>query len=297
MKNFIKNIREHKAAAAICLLLLAALITAAVLAMKNETNDDSSSAEGDGQASGQAESSTTVYFKGTDYPVTVTRESNGTLTVEFDGSKSPDSAWGFSTDDTESALVEVKNSEEKDCKMTSTVAPVSMGYAALSFTRSGEVSGIKYNAVTIEAEVCVSADKDGNMQVSLSDIKQNLSSAGALDSETPYMLKDDKVIMPNGGDWVLEPKLADGAPSSLFRIYRLNDVDGMEYFAVEKVPSALAGVNADAAFKMLAESRLVLKSESLDIEQELECTMTDDRTWKLSVYNADEKTEDSSENE
>lgn len=296
MNNFVRNVKEHKAAAVICLLLLAALITVTVFVMKDQKSDTELSSDDTEDVSQSTEK---LLFADSSYPVKVVTENDGTLSVELDGSASPDITWAMIGDDSSDTIIKAENSEEKEGLMTCTISPVSVGYATLGFSRSGEVKGIKYNAVVIDIDVYVSADKDGNQKVSLSDARISTSSAGGLDSDTPYLLDGDRVVLPNGGDWVLEAKLADGAPKGLFNIYRLQDVDGLEYYAVDKDITLLAGMDAEKTVEILKESRLVLSSESLGIEQELECTMSEERKWVLSVYDPEKnkQTEESSDDE
>ena len=268
MSNFIKNVKQHKIAALISFLVLAVLVVILVLVFKKGSKQDDLTPT-DSNAANSAKISEEGYFEKSDYPVNVVNSGNE-LKFELDGSKSPDSEWTVTTDDTESAVLKTSNDgDEKDSKLTVIGKPVSIGYAMLTFTRSGEINGLAYNAVTIEASVCVSENDDGDLQLSLVDISQSTANAGALDSKTPYLLDGDRIIFPAGGDWVLIPVNDENTPYGLLNVYEGVEADGMTYVTVERNVAAVADLDPEAAFKALESSRLKLISESLGVEQDL----------------------------
>ena len=112
------------------------------------------------------------------------------------------------------------------------------------------------------------------MSFYFSDIRQKLSSAGAVDSGTPYILKGNRVILPNGGDWILT---AENAPDLMYYIDYGTDEDGHKYFEVIK------DVSIEWTDEEFDKAKLVLKSDSLNQKQYLDCYMGDDRTWVLSM--------------
>ena len=74
----------------------------------------------------------------------------------------------------------------------------------------------------------------------------------------------------------------------MFYIEEGYDGENLQYFYVEKDLSALTALDGEQALKVLSESRLVLKSEKLGIEQKFECLMNDDKLWELYPYNEDQ---------
>lgn len=287
MSNFVRNVKQHKVAALVCFLILAAVIAVTVLLMRNEKEQTDLSAPDTEQQ--EAKDTVTEYFTDTDYPVKVTK-GGGKLTLALDGAKSPDTAWQTVSDDTEQAVIKAENDgEEKDGILSSVVTPVSVGYAKLTYSKSGELGGIAYNAVTIEAEIYVSVDDENNMSVTLSDIKQSSPQAGALDTDTPYLIDGNRVVMPNGGDWIIVVSLAKGAPANLYIISRNTGDDGVEYLSVEKNPTAVQGTSLDEIAKIIDDSKIVLVSSSLGIQQPLKCELSSEKTWVLSV--SDEEVE------
>lgn len=285
MSNLIRNIKEHKIAALVGAGLLIAVIAALVLLIMSGRGQND---ESDPDSEKLKPTVVTDYFADSDYPVKVTSGGKG-FSISIDGSKSPDCTWSVVSDDTEQRVVVLENSDENDPQMESSLIPVFAGYATLTYTRGGEINGIAYNAVSIEADVYVSSDDDGKMMITLSDIRQTTSAVGALDSDTPYLIDVSRVLLPNGGDWILVPAAVEGVPDDLYSIARYSDEDAMEYFYVEKDPSVIETTDYNELMKKLDESRLVLYSESLGIQQTLECKLSSDKVWVLSV--SDEQAE------
>ena len=283
MSNFIKNVKQHKVAALISFAVLAVLIVVLVLVMKKGGGSDDELSLPDSDGGKASQLSEQSYFENSGYPVKVVL-SGKELRIELDGSKSPDSEWTVVSDDTEGEVLKTEtDGEEKDSKLSVVGTPVSIGYAMLTFTRSGEVKGLAYNAVTIEADISVTSDDDGNLKAAVSDIRQSTSNAGALDTETPFLLDGNTVILPAGGDWVLTPYNENGnIPYGLITVYDGEESDGMKYFVVEKDVSAAISLEPEDAFKALNDSKVLLISEELGVEQLLDLKKSGDR-WVLSI--------------
>ena len=285
MNNLIRNIKEHKIAALVCAVLLIAVIAVMVILIWSEKGQTD---KPDPDSEQIKPTVVTDYFADSDYPVKVTSGGKG-FSISIDGSKSPDCTWEVASDDTEQRVVVLENSDGNELQMESALIPVFPGYATLTYSRGGEISGIAYNAVSIEADVYVSSDDDGKMMITLSDIRQTTSSAGALDTDTPYLINGSRVLLPNGGDWLLVPAVVDGAPDSLYSIARYSGENGLEYFYVQKDPSVIETNDYSELMKKLDESKLVLVSESLGIQQTLDCKLSSDKVWVLTV--SDEQAE------
>lgn len=295
MNNFVRNIKQHKLAALICFLLLAAIVAAVVVMVIKERNgaaDSSSLAEVEQKAGEQ--SRTAEYFGDTDYPVKVTTK-DGKVILDLDGSKTPDLTWQVVSDDTEQAVIKAENDgEETEGRLSTVITPVSVGYATVSCTRGSEVSGIAFNVSHIEAEVYTSIDENGNISATLSDIRQTKSLGGALDTKTPFLLDKNAIILPNGGDWTVEIILADGAPADLFRAFRDEGEGDLVRYYFEKNISAIKSDDLGEITKMLDDSKIVLKNETLGIEQQLDLTMSPEKEWVFSIHE-DSEDEDSAD--
>lgn len=264
MKNFIRNIKEHKLIALICLAVLVVMIVIVAVAVGSSGGSD------DEEES--AEQKNPVYFEDTDYPTRVEIKEDGRLSVRIESKKADSLKWEVFLNPDEVPLKD--NIYEENGGLYIEMLPESEGYATVVFVKSSEVSGMKCEAVRIELDVYVSSDDKGNMSFYFSDIRQKFSSAGAVDSETPYILKGNRVILPNGGDWILT---TEDAPPAMYYIEYGIDEENHGYFSVKK------DVSIDWTDEEYANAKLVLESESLNKKQYLDCRMGDDRTWVLSV--------------
>ncbi len=288
MSNLINNIKKHKIAALVSLTVLVGLIAVVILVMKKGSSDTKPLTPSE-SAAGQQQATDAEYFERSDYPVKITTSSKGDMRIELDGARSPDSSWSVVCDDTEgSVLTYDTDGEEKEGKLAIELSPVSIGYATFEFTRSGEIAGYKYDAVDIIADVYVYSDDDDKLRLKVAEMNQKTANAGALDTDTPYILSDSRVLLPGGGDWYLAPKSSEDVAVNVFGIYEGVEDDGTKYFSVERDLTAVAGLDGEEAFKALTNGRLLLVSESLGIEQELAFYLSSDKTWKLSIYNEPE---------
>lgn len=288
MSNFINNIKQHKIAALVSLTVLVGLIAVVILVMKKGSSDTKPLTPSE-SAAGQQQATDAEYFERSNYPVKITTSSKGDMRIELDGAKSPDSSWSVVCDDTEgSVLTYETDGEEKEGKLALALSPVSVGYATFEFTRSGEIAGYKYDAVDIIADVYVYSDDDDKLRLKVAEMNQKTANAGALDTDTPYILSDSRVLLPGGGDWYLVPKSSEDVAVNVFGIYEGVEDDGTKYFSVERDLTAVAGLDGEEAFKALTNGRLLLVSESLGIEQELAFYLSSDKTWELSIYNEPE---------
>ena len=263
MSTFIKNIKEHKLIALICLLLVAGLITAVILVNRPSGEDTKENTE----STAETEDTATEYFKEYDYPVKLTN-SDGKLTLVLDGSKTPDLKWETVSETT--GVVQIsQNGEESEGKLTSVISPIAVGYSTVSYKRTTEMAGYSVDLVTVTAEIMVYEDESSNFVIDISDIRETGSDIGAADTEYPFILKDNRVILPNGGDWTLEP--SSEAPAELFAVMNGVDENDVVYFQVGIRPEKILGEDGVINTAALS-SPLILKSESLGIEQKIVCS-------------------------
>ena len=273
MKNFIQNIKNHWIIALVCMAVLLAAITFAVILLRTGNGIG-----GDGQTTGRQ-----GYFEDTDYPVYVT-ERKGIVLFELDGSKTPDLTWQTAFTD-EAVASASGNVKERSGKLKAELLPVQTGYTVVSFTRTGQIGGISFDAAVIRAELYVTSDADGAMTLRCANVYQELASAGAADTDTPYILEGNRVLLPNGGDWTLTYRRPDGIAQDEYYIEEGQNADGVQMFTVyprqgeasTRSPEDLEGGDVpddedeeDAAAAGTVQG-LVLRSASLGMEVRLEC--------------------------
>ncbi len=272
MNNFIRNIKKHRIAALICLaVLLIGIIVAAVMLHRDST-------AGKDTIEKIHTANTEEYFTDTETPV-YTSTSGQNLLLSIEGAAGEAEEW--STEVTPTGLVFIGDKrEEKDGDLTFTISPVSTGYTTLILRKSGETAGLTYDKVRITADLVIYNGDDGVLHIRASELRKDNGSSGATDSDTPYVLDGNRVIMPNGGDWTLAPENADALPEGFYRILPGTDENGHSYFDVTKDTSKLTADEADD-FLAVLNSVLLLKSESLGVTKKLDCIMNDNRQWIL----------------
>ncbi len=278
MKNFIQNIKKHWIIALICAAVFIIAVTVAVIISKS------------GGATGGNSQTTerTAYFEDSDYPVIVT-EKQGTVFFELDGSKTADLTWETMFSDPDIASLG-ENAKERSGKLKAVVLPKNSGYTIVTFTRSGEISGVRYDAAKISAELYVTSDADGVLTMRCSNVYQALDTAGAADSSTPYIFDGNTVLLPNGGDWTLTYRKPDDLTMDEYYVEEGQNADGIRMFTVypnqtveaTRDPADLAegdmppdDEETQAAEQPEQKTGLILRSESLGIEQQLECYPND----------------------
>ncbi len=276
MKNFIRNIKEHKKIALICLALIIILVVVTVLVMKLGGKSDSSSSsdtqsEGDGNKSG--------YFSDSKYPVSVTA-SGSTATISLEAKDSSDNMkWELSVADDSIASAEF-DGKDTDKKLDSTLTPKGVGYTTVTYKRTGELNGVSYDSVNLRVDVTVYADDDSGLHIRVDNVHQSTSSSGAVDSKTPYLLKDNRVIFPAGGDWTLTAEPEGKLPKGLYVLLPGTDDEGHSYYEVSMNNSLIIKDNGEVDMDAI-NSRLVLQSESLGVKKKLKCVMNAEKEWKL----------------
>ena len=295
MEKIIQKINDHRIIATIIAVLICAAIIVVIFLLsgspEKKNSDFSSAAETIVE---------TDYFEDSDYPVHV-KASDSKISIKLDGSKTPDLTWDTAIEPGGIIYAENDAKEDKGV-LNSDINPKGGGYVTVTYTRTAEIAGRKLNVAKIDVDIIATAADDGTISVAVSDIRQELSSSGAVDTDTPYLLEGNKVILPNGGDWVLvTPKTAENTYPD-YTIYQGYDEDDHFYYSVtrnltvnsdpeisddtssEAADETVSKPASDAsAAEQEADNILILKSESLKIEQKLSCTLDDNREWKLSI--------------
>lgn len=290
MNTFIRNIKNHKKAAIICAAVLVTAAAGIVLVILLS-----------GKKKEGTESARTGYFLDTEYPVYVT-EKDGSLVFELDGTASSDLKWQSGCDPKSIAIIQ-DGAEEKKSKLTLTLNPGMAGYTTATFARSGKVAGISYDAVKITADLVTSGTAETGKELHLSAIRQNTALAGALTSDTPYLVQGSRVILPNGGDWTLSLEGEENVNAAIrYSFYTSIDDEGYEYLGVsqtvvdpnppmilsadDEIPeesSEESSAETDDGLQLLDSADsfeqppvFLLRSESLGIEQRLTLAVDSD---------------------
>lgn len=264
MRTFIRNIKRHWRLALVCaaMLLIAFAVTVRLLRQPKKT---------------EPQSERQGFFLDTDYPVYITQQGHDLL-LELDGSKTSDLNWSVSFSD--ASIASADNRAEKGGKRTVMLSPAAVGFTTVSFTRTGEIAGFRYDAVQIDAEVYVSGDTDADRTVYLSNMRIFSSGAGALDTAAPYLLIENKVILPKGGDWTLTAPVDESVENDAEKRYQIvPDPENEEApcIIVFRNMNAPEPVNGDTS----EQDVLLLESASLGIRQRVECYMNAERNWYL----------------
>ena len=288
MNSIIQKIKEHRIISTIIAVLLCAAIIVVIFLLSGTPTGK----KADSSSSGDAVTETD-YFKDSDYPVHIT-EKGTEINIKLDGSKTPELTWDTAIEPGGIIFAE-NDAKEDNGVLNSLVKPKGGGYVTISYVRSAEIAGRKYAVAKIDVDIIATAADDGTISVSVSDVRQALASVGAVDTETPYILEGNKVILPNGGDWTLTPPEVSDDAYPLYTIYSGYDEEGFQYFSVtrnistyynsfeESISSDESSETSSAAQGTEAENNdeLILKSESLKTEQKLRCALDENREWIL----------------
>ena len=270
MNNFITNIKNHKYIALGCLGLLLFLIVIVIIVAVN--NNGTGDAPEESDASEQ-----TVYFENTDHPVYVSFVDNNIL-VRINSVIPDDLKWRAFVLPGEIPLTE--NITEKENDLYLELSPTQEGYNTVCFVKEKDVSGITCEIVRIELDLFAAELNTGELKMYFSDIRQSNSEAGATDSDTPFILDGDRVLFPTGGDWILSAE--EGTPEGLYAFTEDKDEKGITYVRVMKNTNVL--IDDETSDTVIPTSyKLILSSESLGIKKRLNCRMSENRSWVLSV--------------
>ena len=287
MKNFIQNIKKHWIIALVCMAVLLAAIAFAVIVLR----------KGNGMGADEQDTVRQGYFEDTDYPVYVT-ERKGNVLFELDGSVTPELVWQTAfTDETVAAAAE--GAQEHSGNLKAELLPLQTGYTVVSFTRTGEIGGVSFDAAVIRAELYATTEADGTMTLRCSNVYQELSTAGAADTDAPYILEGNCVLLPNGGDWTLTYRKPDGITQDEYYIEEGQNEDGVQMFivyprqgeAATRSPEDLEGGDVpddDDEAEAAADTvqGLVLRSASLGRKVQLACVQGDSVPYILRPVEA-----------
>ena len=234
-------------------------------------------------ASGGRELLEKEYFTDQNYPVNTKEESDGSLTITADGSLTPELAWDYEVKDPK--MIQAKTLSEQDGIVSIRVSPLEEGYATVTLSRVGKDSGVSYTAARIDVNMLVTLYDDGTMAVSMSDIYQDSSYAGAEDSKTPFVIEGIKILLPEGGDWeVVETTASGGKAYGLFDIIHGLDDSGNSYIGVYTdvepylfaIAKALGDVEDEAGMSEDIGSAAAEEDEAASDEEQPILSLTDE---------------------
>ena len=171
--------------------------------------------------------------------------------------------------------------KEKDDKLEILVKPKKSGYAAINCQRNGTIGDMPYNAVSLDLSVLIS-DSNGKLTADLSDIYQKSSDAGALDTDTPYLIDGMRIIFPNGGNWEIVPENeAETQESILSVMMTINDAG---YDCALIMYDLSEETIADSSFlEKASASRLVFRNADIGFEKYITCSVRDDGSIGIKV--------------
>jgi hypothetical protein len=186
------------------------------------------------------------YFATSQYPVRCKAKSDGTLFLQLDGSATANLQWKVENHNEDLCSIEETAKEEKGILSVS-VNPRVEGDATLLFTRKTKVKGQEYTVAAIHMKVENRAGKDGQLMADVSDAYQEVTSVGAVDSDTPYIIKGSRILLPGGGDWEIKESTSDGKEAAnLFTLQWGTDDTGISY--LEAYPAVDDTVFAEGFF-------------------------------------------------
>lgn len=262
MKEFLeKHTLEVKIGAAVLGVIILGIIIFAVSRGNGGTKED--------------------YFSKSNYPVTVSEKlKDGSLILKVDGSITSDLKWKYKVSD--KSKVKVKKQKEKKGVLTAKVTPRESGYTTVTFSMNGKIKGLKYKAVELDVHLTVNDSGDGAMSVNVGEIYQTQVSAGALDTDNPFLLDGNYVLLPGGGDWKLDELRSEDV---------MSEEDKKEYD--DQKAEIKKEAEKDARLAVLIEySELAATLGKFDISN----TVNDDGIECISVYPFDSNMTETDEN-
>ncbi len=265
LMDFIKNhrIAAIGAAVLILLLILAAII---LLSLSDDSNDE--------------QDDRLCFFADTGKPVYVSRDENK-LILEISGYDSSDLSWGISPE--LNKLYHSDYNTDDNGNLTVTLSPMSQGYLTIDISQAGKIGEMDYKAVSVTVDIMINNGESGVLNCLLGDIHQQLSAAGALDTDTPYLIKDNKVFLPCGGDWELTAEYPQDTENKPYEVYTGSSDDNDIFFYGVNVNNTMLSsyFESNGAESSNENGRLILKSQQLEKEILLDCTVGADGDWKL----------------
>ncbi|MCR5451849.1 MAG: hypothetical protein K6F00_04375 [Lachnospiraceae bacterium] len=219
------------------------------------------------------------YFSGSRYPVTAEVKENGTVLIMLDGSVTPDLSWTILNENEDMCEVKAKSAENNGV-LTVSAKPLGEGYSSIYFSRECEISGETYVVAKVHAEILSYEDDNGDLKSQVSDIYLDSANAGALDTDTPFMIENTRIILPKGGDWEVIETTADGGKSAgVFGIYPGKDSKGIDFIDIfptveeaifefamsDDVKSPDTEDEEESPAISVRNARLMLRSESLGL--------------------------------
>lgn len=263
MKNIIEKILRNK----VLRILIPAVLILAIIAIVLQIT-----------FKGGEKTTEESYFTEFDYPAEVMTDNKG-LHIKLDGSESPELSWEIVSD--EEHITVDKAGKEVNGQLELLVKPQAEGYANINCKRSGKIGELEYTAVDFNISVLVSADASGKLTVSISDMYQTSAEAGALDSETPFLIDGMWVIFPNGGNWEIFPESED-LPEGLYSVdFTTNDA-GYRCAIITFDPNVAPSDDLEQLEKVIS-GRLIIRNTDIGYEKHLSCAVGADGIMGLKV--------------
>lgn len=119
-----------------------------------------------------------------EYPVSYRTEKSGNITIALDGSKTKDLVWETSVENEEIVGVTAKG-KESGGKAKFIISPKATGLSNVSFIRSDDANGYKYDVVKVSIPIYV-VDNGGTLNVTFVDTPKIIIGSDAYGSDTQY---------------------------------------------------------------------------------------------------------------
>ncbi len=213
---------------------------------------------------------TTDYFSQSQYPVTCKENKDGSLLITLDGSATPELSWSVENESEDLCELTEKSGGKSDV-ITLHAKPLATGYADFVVKREKEMGEKIYDVAVIRGELIISENADGTFKAHMSEIYQDATTTGGADSEDPYIIEGNRILLPTGGDWTAVETTADGGEAAgIFDIETGRNDDGIDYIdvypTVDRVVMILGQADVkgenDEQVTAYKNARLIIKSDS-----------------------------------
>ena len=252
-RNLLASKKTSAILAVVCVMLLAFAVALILrLASPKKYPDAPAGSEADPETEDTLVREA-AYFEDSPCPAYLSVEGSG-IRIELDDADASDRQWEIESENEGIVSIEETGGERPGFFLR----PLSPGYADLTITKSMEIGGETCPAVTVRMSVVVSENEYGSLETVLTDVQQELTQTGAADTEYPYLLDGDRILFPNGGDWIAEPEESAGG---YYVLVSGGDVQS-EYVQVLTQDTALDGMDEEALEEVLTAG-ILLTSSSL----------------------------------
>ena len=225
------------------------------------------------------------------YGVRVSDGDNGSLNITIEGGDTKDVPWVYQDEEENAPVVYCKANSGSGGKISIKVTPQKTGYHTICVKKDRVINDISFNIATVYIDVVV-AEKGKDLVAKIAAVNETASDGqvGAIDTETPYYIKDNCIYLPANGDWDLYNADLVKASSTDTDSASESESDNAEAFDED----ISVGVDDKGSYyykiDYLSEDKpknLILESESLNRQIKLVARLGED--GKVIIEKAKEK--------